>query len=83
MPPQKKSTAASALPPNAIPQPADAQPATTSSRKAWVPKSPVEVILDQIKRQEDRVSRLQAEIDTEKITLNKLRKAKDVLEAAS
>lgn len=83
MPPQKRTTAASAQPPNATPQPAEARPAATSSRKAWVPKSPVEVVLEQIKRQEDRVSRLQAEIDTEKITLNKLRKAKDVLEAAS
>jgi len=82
MPPGKKTAAATAQP-SAAPQPAQSQPAATSSRKAWVPKSPVEVVLDQIKRQEDRVSRLQVEIDAEKVTLNKLRKAKDVLEAAS
>ena len=82
MPPQKRATAASEQP-SAAPQPAEPQPAATSSRKAWVPKSPVDVILDQIKKQEDRVSRLQAEVDAEKITLNKLRKAKEVLEAAS
>lgn len=61
----------------------EAPASATTSRKAWVPKSPVEVVLDQIRKQEDRVSRLQAEVDAEKITLNKLRKAKEVLEAAS
>jgi len=69
--------------PVAAKQAGDTPAPAATSRKAWVPKSPVEVILDQIKKQEDRVSRLQAEIDTEKITLNKLRKAKEVLEAAS
>ena len=67
-----------------------AQPAATaaptasapSARKAWTPKSPVDVVLDQINKQEDRVSRLQAEIDAEKLTLTKLRKAKDILEAS-
>ena len=56
-------------------------PATVSARKAWIPKGPIDVMLDQIKKQEERVSRLQAEIDAEKLTLTKLRKAKDVLEA--
>jgi hypothetical protein len=83
MPPAKKTTNAAAQP-SAAPQAVESQPASTSSsRKAWVPKSPVEVVLDQIKRQEDRVSRLQAEVDAETVTLNKLRKAKAVLEAAS
>ena len=56
-------------------------PVTANARKAWTPKSPIDVMLDQIKKQEDRVSRLQAEIDAEKLTLTKLRKAKDILEA--
>jgi hypothetical protein len=56
-------------------------PTPTNARKAWTPKSPIDVVLDQIKRQEDRVSRLQAEIDAEKLTLTKLRKAKEILEA--
>lgn len=59
-------------------QTTEAPAAATSARKAWTPKSPVDVILDQIRKQEDRVARLQAEIDGEKVTLNKLRKAKDV-----
>lgn len=56
--------------------------AATGARKAWVPKSPIDVMLDQIKKQEEKVSRLQAEIDAEKATLNKLRKAKEILEAS-
>jgi hypothetical protein len=62
------------------------QTATTtnvsSARKPWVPKTPVEVVLEQIQRQEDRVAKLQAEIDAEKTTLTKLQKAKEFLESA-
>lgn len=53
-----------------------------SSRKAWTPKSPIAVMLDQIKKQEERVARLQADLDAEKATLNKLRQAKSILEAS-
>jgi hypothetical protein len=62
-----------------------AQSATTGaaiSRKPWVPKTPVDVVLEQIQRQEDRVAKLQAEIDAEKTTLTKLQKAKEFLESA-
>jgi hypothetical protein len=62
-----------------------AQPSTTgtaTSRKPWVPKTPVDVVLEQIQRQEDRVAKLQAEIDAEKTTLTKLQKAKEFLESA-
>jgi hypothetical protein len=38
--------------------------------------------LDQIKRQEDRVAKLQAELDSEKTTLNKLNQAKAIFEAS-
>ena len=61
------------------------QPATTTAattRKPWVPKSPIDVVLEQIKRQEDRVSRLQDELDSEKSTLNKLNQAKAIFEAS-
>jgi len=58
-----------------------ASAAQTTGRKPWVPKSPVEVILDQIAKQEKRVSQLQQDLDTEKSTLNKLLQAKKVLEA--
>jgi hypothetical protein len=61
------------------------QPATTTAataRRPWTPKSPIEVVLEQIKRQEDRVAKLQAEIDAEKITLNKLNQAKAIFEVS-
>jgi hypothetical protein len=54
---------------------------TSPARKAWTPKSPIDVVLDQIRKQEKRVSQLQQELDTEKNTLNKLLQAKKVLEA--
>ena len=53
----------------------------SSTRKAWTPKSPVEIILDQIRKQEKRVAELEQQLNTEKTTLNKLAQAKRVLEA--
>lgn len=64
---------------------ADKKQSTTAtdgnSRKAWVPKSPVDVVLEQIGKQEKRVAGLQKELDTEKQLLVKLQKAKIALEA--
>lgn len=63
-------------------QPAKASaPATEGGRKAWTPKSPVEVVLEQISKQERKVAELQKELDAEKSMLNKLLQAKRVLEA--
>jgi transcription antitermination factor NusA-like protein len=53
----------------------------TTTRKAWVPKTPVDVVLEQIGKQEKRVAALQKELDQEKILLVKLAKAKAALEA--
>ena len=61
-------------------KPPVAQPGSTG-RKPWTPKSPVEVILDQIGKQEKKVAELQQELDTEKSMLTKLLQAKKVLEA--
>jgi hypothetical protein len=61
------------------------QPATTTAataRKAWTPKTPLDIFLEQIRRQEERVSRLQAELDSEKVTLNKLNQAKAIFEVS-
>ncbi len=60
------------------------QPATppeAATRKAWVPKTPVDVVLEQIGKQEKRVAALQKELDQEKTLLGKLAKAKAALEA--
>jgi len=56
-------------------------PGAPGARKAWTPRSPVEVMLDQIAKQEKRVAELQKELDTEKVTLTKLLQAKKVLES--
>jgi hypothetical protein len=59
------------------------QPPTASPgvRKPWTPKSPVDVVLDQIRKQEKKVADLQQEFDREKANLNKLLQAKKVLES--
>ena len=54
---------------------------TEGGRKPWTPKTPVEVVLEQIGKQEKKVADLQAELDTEKSMLVKLLQAKKVLEA--
>jgi hypothetical protein len=50
-------------------------------RRSWTPKSPVEVVLEQIAKQEKKVAGLQHELEAEKVTLTKLLQAKKVLEA--
>lgn len=63
--------------PGAKPSPVTA---AGTGRKAWTPKSPVETVLDQIRKQEKKVAALQQELDAEKVMLNKLLQAKKVLE---
>jgi hypothetical protein len=55
-------------------------PAAEGARKAWVPRSPVEVVLEQIGKQEKKVAELEAELNAEKAVLSKLLQAKKVLE---
>lgn len=61
--------------------PKSSTPATEGGRKSWTPKSPVEVVLEQIGKQEKKVAELQIELDSEKSMLTKLLEAKKVLEA--
>jgi hypothetical protein len=70
MTPEKKTDQA--------PKPAVA--AAENTRKPWIPKTPVEVVLEQITKQEKRVGELQTELDAEKATLTKLLQAKKILE---
>jgi len=70
-------------------QPAATQPSAAAkqpntdptARKAWSPKTPVDVVLEQISKQEKRVAGMQKELDLETTQLAKLQKAKAVLEA--
>ena len=57
----------------------NAAPAT--GRRAWVKKTPVEVVLEQIGKQEKIVSGMRADLAREERELAKLQKAKAVLEA--
>ena len=54
--------------------------AAEGARKSWVPRSPVEIVLEQIAKQERKVSDLEAELNAEKAVLSKLLQAKKVLE---
>jgi hypothetical protein len=53
----------------------------TSGRKAWIKKTPVEVVLEQIGKQEQKVAGMRAELTREERELSKLQQAKKVLEA--
>ncbi len=72
----------------AAPKPDQAHPrsqpqsgADTPVRKAWIKKTPVEIVLDQIQKQETRVQEMEKEFNKEKRELQKLLEAKKVLEA--
>jgi hypothetical protein len=61
--------------------PKPSAPTAEGGRKPWTPKTPVEVVLEQIGKQEKKVADLQAELDAEKSMLTKLLQAKKVLES--
>ncbi len=67
------------------PRASDSSPETTTGtkegRKPWVKKTPVEVVLEQIGKQEDKVNELREELKKEERELTKLQQAKKVLEA--
>jgi hypothetical protein len=54
---------------------------STSSRKAWVKKTPVAVVLEQLNKQEERVAEMRKELAREERELAKLTQARKVLEA--
>lgn len=56
-------------------------PAQTSTRKPWIKKTPVEVVLEQIGKQEEKVADLRKELAYEERELTKLQQARKVLEA--
>lgn len=54
---------------------------STSSRKAWIKKTPVEIVLEQIGKQEEKVAEMRKELAQEERELSKLQQARKVLEA--
>ena len=55
--------------------------ASSGSRKPWVKKTPVEVVLEQITKQEEKVNEMRAELQREEKELSKLQQARKVLES--
>ena len=71
MTPQKKAT-------EAAPSPSSA---ASASRKPWIKKSPVDVVLEQITKQEEKVADMRTELAREERLLAKMQKAKTAFEA--
>jgi hypothetical protein len=55
--------------------------ASTSIRRAWVKKTPVDVVLEQIGKQETKVVEMRKDLAREERELAKLQQARKVLEA--
>lgn len=55
--------------------------AETSGRKPWIKKTPVEIVLEQIGKQEEKVAGMREELTYEERELAKLQQARKVLEA--
>jgi hypothetical protein len=56
-------------------------PSVNTGRKAWIKKTPVEVVLEQLNKQEERVAGMREELANEERELAKLQQARKVLEA--
>jgi hypothetical protein len=54
---------------------------SSTSRKPWIKKTPVEVVLEQIGKQEQKVAEMRAEFAKEERELAKLQQARKVLES--
>jgi hypothetical protein len=59
---------------------AAATAASSTVRKAWVKKTPVDVVLEQIGKQEQKVAEMRKELAREERELAKLTQARKVLE---
>lgn len=55
--------------------------APSNGRKPWVKKTPVEIVLEQIGKQEEKVAEMRKELAQEERELAKLQQARKVLEA--
>ncbi len=78
---KKQPPSTSTARPGQPPPSTGASTSSTSTRKPWVKKTPVDVVLEQIAKQEDRVNDLRDELKKEERELQKLQQAKKVLEA--
>jgi len=80
-PPKAAQTTAQAHTAPATPQRATPTATPTTGRKPWIKKTPVEVVLEQIGKQEEKVVEMRKELAKEERELSKLQQARKVLEA--
>jgi hypothetical protein len=80
--PPKKATPAVAQASAPAPRQVATTATTSTGRKPWVKKTPVEVVLEQIHKQEEKVAEMREAISHEERELSKLQQAKKVLESA-
>lgn len=66
---------------SARPQTPTTETSATSARKPWIKKSPVDVVIDQIDKQRQRVNEKEEELKKDRRELQKLEEARKVLEA--
>jgi hypothetical protein len=78
MNPPKTSPAASA---KSAPAPQAPTQSTSTSRKPWIKKTPVEVVLGEIGKQEQKVAEMRNALAKEERELAKLQQARKVLES--
>jgi hypothetical protein len=53
----------------------------SSKRKPWVKKTPTEIVLEQVSKQEEVVTRLKKELAKEEAELKKMQKAAEIFQA--
>jgi len=78
---QKAAPATSGKPASGARQGAAVAAVTSTTRKPWIKKTPVEVVLEQIGKQEQRAAELREALAHEERELQKLQQARKVLEA--
>ena len=76
-----KPPSGASTPPPPAGEPARAETGAKGGRKPWIKKTPVEHVLEQIGKQEEKVNELREELKKEERELQKLQQAKKVLEA--
>jgi hypothetical protein len=81
MTPQKPAPATSGKAAAGATQGAAVTTAISTGRKPWIKKTPVEVVLEQIGKQEEKVAEMRKELAQEERELAKLQQARKVLEA--
>jgi len=82
MPPRKQVPPAPARQaPATEPEPTTTN-ASSAGRKPWIRRTPIEVVLEQIGKQEQRVAEMREDLAKEERELKKLQQAKSVLESS-